>query len=73
MESHDTILALSTGTGAIVYNLEEISKAKNEDNELILEDLKTGVLVINDCHSKVGCEFIALIILLSNYLPSSWN
>ncbi|XP_066936183.1 enhancer of mRNA-decapping protein 4-like isoform X2 [Clytia hemisphaerica] len=46
----DTMLALSTGKGAVIFNLEIILKNHGED--VYLEDIKDGVIILKGCHKE---------------------
>jgi len=53
VESHDTIVAMSTGKGAVAINLEIIVEKYGKGDHM-LGDLKDGVIELDDCHSEVG-------------------
>ena len=53
VEGQDTILALTTGTGAVILNLDLIINDHGNE-EVFLEDLSQGAIIMPDCHKGVS-------------------
>ena len=56
VEGQETILALSTGSGVTILNIDLITKDHGNE-EVFLEDIDDGVISMPDCHKEVSEDF----------------
>lgn len=53
IEGQETVLALTTGNGAVILNLDLITNDHGNE-EIFLEDISQGSIIMPDCHKGVS-------------------